>query len=81
VCGSVGRSVGRSVGGGGGAGVDMCVCVCVCVRVCVCTCVCVSCVSWEKQAYKDVNDVVDVCHQAGLSKKCVKLRPLICIKG
>jgi len=33
------------------------------------------------KAYKDVNDVVDVCHSAGLSKKCVKLRPLICIKG
>lgn len=32
-------------------------------------------------AYKDVDDVVDVCHTAGLSKKCVRLRPLICIKG
>ena len=33
------------------------------------------------KAYKDVNDVVDVCHKAGLSRKCVRLRPIICIKG
>ncbi len=33
------------------------------------------------EAYKDVSDVVEVVHQAGLSKKVVKLRPLGVIKG
>jgi len=32
-------------------------------------------------AYKDVTNVVEVVHQAGLSKKVVKLRPLGVIKG
>ncbi len=32
-------------------------------------------------AYKDVNEVVDVVHQAGISKKVVKLVPLGVIKG
>jgi tRNA-splicing ligase RtcB len=32
-------------------------------------------------AYKDVNDVVEVVHNAGLSKKVVKLVPLAVIKG
>jgi len=32
-------------------------------------------------AYKDVNKVVDVCHQMGISKKVAKLRPLAVIKG
>jgi tRNA-splicing ligase RtcB len=32
-------------------------------------------------AYKDVADVVDVVHRAGLSKKVVRLRPLGIIKG
>ncbi len=32
-------------------------------------------------AYKDVTDVVEVVHQAGLSKKVVKLKPLGVIKG
>jgi len=33
------------------------------------------------EAYKDVNDVVNVVHQAGISKKVVKLVPLGVIKG
>lgn len=33
------------------------------------------------KVYKDVDDVVEVCHTSGLSKKAVRLRPLICIKG
>ena len=33
------------------------------------------------QSYKDVNEVVDTCHAAGISSKCVKLRPIAVIKG
>lgn len=33
------------------------------------------------EAYKDVTEVVDTCHQAGISKKCFKLRPIAVIKG
>ncbi len=33
------------------------------------------------EAYKDVSDVVDVVHNAGLSKKVARLRPLGVIKG
>uniref|UniRef100_A0A7S0WTW0 RNA-splicing ligase RtcB homolog n=1 Tax=Chlamydomonas leiostraca TaxID=1034604 RepID=A0A7S0WTW0_9CHLO len=33
------------------------------------------------ESYKDVSEVVDTCHQAGISKKCVKLRPVAVIKG
>jgi len=33
------------------------------------------------EAYKDVNDVVNVVHQAGISKKVVKLVPMGVIKG
>jgi len=33
------------------------------------------------QAYKDVNDVVDVVHQAGISKRVCRMRPLGVIKG
>ena len=33
------------------------------------------------EAYKDVNRVVEVCHQAGLSRKVARLRPLGVIKG
>uniref|UniRef100_T1PD20 RNA-splicing ligase RtcB homolog n=1 Tax=Musca domestica TaxID=7370 RepID=T1PD20_MUSDO len=33
------------------------------------------------EAYKDVNDVVDTCHAAGISNKCIKLRPIAVIKG
>ncbi|MBI5573365.1 MAG: RtcB family protein [Elusimicrobia bacterium] len=32
-------------------------------------------------AYKDVNLVVEVCHQAGISKKVAKMKPLGVIKG
>ena len=32
-------------------------------------------------AYKDVNQVVEVCHRAGISKKVAKLKPLGLIKG
>ena len=32
-------------------------------------------------AYKDVSQVVDAAHQAGLSHKVARLEPLICIKG
>ena len=32
-------------------------------------------------AYKDVDDVVDVVHKAGIAKKVVRLRPLVVIKG
>jgi len=33
------------------------------------------------ESYKDVTAVVDTCHLAGISKKCVKLRPIAVIKG
>jgi len=33
------------------------------------------------EAYKDVDVVVDVCHQVGISKKVAKLRPLGVVKG
>lgn len=33
------------------------------------------------EAYKDVNDVVDVVHKAGISKKVARMRPLGVIKG
>jgi tRNA-splicing ligase RtcB len=32
-------------------------------------------------AYKDVNDVVNVVHGAGIAKKVVKLKPIGVIKG
>jgi len=32
-------------------------------------------------SYKDVTEVVNTCHAAGISKKCVKLRPIAVIKG
>jgi tRNA-splicing ligase RtcB len=32
-------------------------------------------------AYKNVDEVVEVVHQAGLSKKVAKLTPLAVIKG
>lgn len=32
-------------------------------------------------AYKDVNEVVDICHDAGISEKVIKLRPIGVIKG
>lgn len=33
------------------------------------------------ESYKDVTSVVDTCQIAGLSRKCVKLRPIAVIKG
>eukprot|EP00921_Rhytidocystis_pertsovi_P025760 GHVQ01041594.1.p1 GENE.GHVQ01041594.1~~GHVQ01041594.1.p1 ORF type:complete len:571 (+),score=99.14 GHVQ01041594.1:130-1713(+) len=33
------------------------------------------------ESYKDVTEVVQTCHDAGLSKKCVKLRPVAVVKG
>ena len=33
------------------------------------------------ESYKDVTDVVDTCHAAGISKKCVKLKPIAVVKG
>ena len=33
------------------------------------------------QAYKDVADVVDVCHAAGISKRVVRTRPIGVVKG
>ncbi|HRY30161.1 MAG TPA: RtcB family protein, partial [Elusimicrobiota bacterium] len=32
-------------------------------------------------AYKDVENVMDVCDGAGLSKKVARLRPLAVVKG
>ena len=33
------------------------------------------------EAYKDVRDVVDVVHGAGISRKVAQLRPLSVVKG
>ena len=33
------------------------------------------------ESYKDVTQVVETCHTAGISKKAVKLRPIAVIKG
>jgi tRNA-splicing ligase RtcB len=33
------------------------------------------------ESYKDVTEVVNTCHDAGISKKCVKLRPIAVVKG
>jgi tRNA-splicing ligase RtcB len=33
------------------------------------------------ESYKDVTQVVDTCHEAGISKRCVKLRPIAVVKG
>ena len=35
----------------------------------------------QPKAYKDVNDVVDVVHQAGIAKRVARMRPLGVIKG
>jgi len=32
-------------------------------------------------AYKDVDEVIEVCHELGLSKKVAKLRPVAVVKG
>ena len=33
------------------------------------------------ESYKDVTDVVNTCHAAGISRKSIKLRPIGVIKG
>jgi len=33
------------------------------------------------EAYKNIHEVVNVVHGAGLSKKVARLRPIACIKG
>uniref|UniRef100_A0A7R9TXY5 RNA-splicing ligase RtcB homolog n=1 Tax=Prasinoderma coloniale TaxID=156133 RepID=A0A7R9TXY5_9VIRI len=33
------------------------------------------------ESYKDVTAVIDTCHDAGISKKCVRLRPIAVVKG
>lgn len=33
------------------------------------------------ESYKNVTDVVNTCHAAGISQKCIKLRPIAVIKG
>jgi len=33
------------------------------------------------ESYKDVSAVVDTCHEAGISRKCVRLRPICVVKG
>lgn len=33
------------------------------------------------EAYKDVNDIVDITHKAGISMKVARLRPLGVVKG
>ena len=33
------------------------------------------------ESYKDVSAVVDTCHEAGISRKAVRLRPLCVVKG
>ena len=40
--------------------------------------------AWAEEmpdAYKDINQVVDAVHGAGISKKVAKLRPICVIKG
>ena len=32
-------------------------------------------------SYKDVDEVVETCHRAGISRKVVKLRPIAVVKG
>jgi len=33
------------------------------------------------ESYKDVTQVVETCHSAGISKKCIKLKPIAVVKG
>ena len=33
------------------------------------------------ESYKNVTDVVNTCHAAKISEKCIKLRPIAVIKG
>jgi tRNA-splicing ligase RtcB len=32
-------------------------------------------------SYKEVTEVVDTCHEAGISRKAVKLKPVAVVKG
>ena len=34
-----------------------------------------------EESYKDVDAVVQTCHDAGISKLVAKLRPVACVKG
>jgi tRNA-splicing ligase RtcB len=45
---------------------------------------CTSCFFTHAQAeesYKDVSEVVQTCHDAGISRLVAKLRPVACVKG
>jgi tRNA-splicing ligase RtcB len=33
------------------------------------------------EAYKNIDEVIDVVHQAGISRKVARLRPIGCVKG
>lgn len=33
------------------------------------------------ESYKDVTQVVQTCHDAGISKLCIKLKPIAVVKG
>ena len=33
------------------------------------------------ESYKDVCEVIETCHEAGISNKCIKLRPIAVVKG
>ncbi len=33
------------------------------------------------ESYKDVSEVVDTCHDAGIARKVVRLRPIAVVKG
>jgi tRNA-splicing ligase RtcB len=34
-----------------------------------------------EESYKDVSEVVQTCHDAGISRLVAKLRPVACVKG
>ena len=33
------------------------------------------------ESYKDVSEVVESAHQAGLARKVVRVKPIACVKG
>jgi tRNA-splicing ligase RtcB len=33
------------------------------------------------ESYKDVSEVVEAAHQAGLARKVVRVKPIACVKG
>jgi hypothetical protein len=55
--------------------------VCVCLSVCTCVCVRVYVCIQAPESYKDVTEVVNTCHAAGISQKAIKLRPVAVVKG